>query len=127
MVKEYFRKTKKKIFFFKFLEQLRIFRVSFNRICQREECIRIWKQIARELSLTNEDIEHIEQQYSSKEERCLRCLEQWALNDPRGDITHLARIMRSFGFKTLARMYMNLIEFISNLNDFILGEIESMG
>lgn len=67
----------------------------------------MWKQLARELSLSNEDIERIEQQYSSRQERCLRSLEQWALNDIRADITNLARIIRSLGFKTLARMYLN--------------------
>ena len=86
------------------IDQLRTFRVPFNRICQRDECVRIWKQIAQELLLTNEDIERIEQQYSSKHERCLRSLEQWALNDNRADMTSLVRIIRSFGFKTLARM-----------------------
>jgi hypothetical protein len=88
----------------KFLDPLKIFRVPFNRICQRDECVRIWKQIARELLLKNEDIERIDQEYSSRHERCLRSLEQWALNDPRADIPNLARIMRSFGLKTLARM-----------------------
>ena len=91
---------------------MKSFRVPFNRICQRDECIRIWKQIARELMLANEDIENIEEKYSSKEERCLRSLEHWASHDIRADITSLARIMRSLGFKSLARMYTNLIEFI---------------
>lgn len=89
---------------FFFVDEVRIFRVPFNRICQRDECVRIWKQLARELLLTNEDIEHIEQQYSSRQERCLRSLEQWALNDNRADINNLVRIIRSLGFKTLARM-----------------------
>jgi len=108
-----------------FLDQLRLLRVPFNRICQRDECIRIWKQIARELTLTNEAIEHIEEQYSSKEERCLRCLEHWALNDIRADIPNLARLMRSLGFKSLARMYTKLIHFVYNTN-FFLGEIDNM-
>ncbi len=93
----------------KFLDQLRIFRVPFNRICQRDECVRVWKQIARELLLKNKDIERIEQQYSSRQERCLRSLEQWALNDIQADIIVLTRVMRSLGFKTLARMFIDLI------------------
>ncbi len=83
---------------------MKIFRIPFNRICQRDECVRIWKQIARELLLSNEEIERIERQYSSRQERCLRSLEQWALNDNRTDVTTLIRIIRSLGFKTLARM-----------------------
>jgi len=86
------------------LEQLKIFRIPFNRICQRDECVRIWKQLARELMLTNEDIQHIEQQYSSKHERCMRSLEHWALNQTRADIPCLAKILRTLGFKPLARM-----------------------
>ncbi len=117
--KRFLNKIKKILF----LEQLRIFHVSFNWICQRDECVRVWKQIARELLLNNEDIERIEQQYSSRQERCLRSLEQWALNDPRADIIILARIIRSLGFKTLARMYFDLI---SNTNIFISGEINDM-
>ncbi|CAF1134856.1 unnamed protein product [Adineta steineri] len=89
-------------------DQLRSFYVPFNRICQRAECIRIWKQIARELMLTNDDIEHIERQYPSKEERCLRSLEHWASNSAQADITNLARIMRSLGFKSLARELDNM-------------------
>ena len=89
----------------KYLDQLRIFRVPFNRICQRDECVRRWKQIARELVLTNEEIERIEQQYSSRQERCLRSLEQWALNDTRADISYLARVIRSLGFKLLLVVY----------------------
>jgi hypothetical protein len=88
---------------------LKIFRVPFNRICQREECVRIWKQLARELMLTNEDIERIEQQYSSKQERCLRSLEHWVSNDIRADVSLLARIMRSLGFKPLARMCIHFL------------------
>ncbi len=83
---------------------MKIFRIPFNRICQRDECVRIWKQIARELLLSNEEIERIERQYSSRQERCLRSLEQWALNDNRADVITLIRIIRSLGFKTLARM-----------------------
>ncbi|CAF5001542.1 unnamed protein product, partial [Rotaria socialis] len=33
-------------------DQLRIFNVAFTRICQHDECIRTWKQIARELMLS---------------------------------------------------------------------------
>ncbi len=86
------------------LDPLRVFRIPFNRICQRDECVRMWKQLARELLLSNEEIERIERQYSSRQERCLRSLEQWASNDNRADITILIRIIRSLGFKTLARM-----------------------
>ena len=92
---------------FCFVDQLKIFRVPFNRICQREECVRIWKQLARELLLTNEDIERIEQEYSSRQEKCLRSLETWARGDSRADMNVLVRIIRSLGFKTLARMSMN--------------------
>lgn len=87
-----------------FLEQLKMFQTPFNRICQRDECIRIWKQLARELMLSNEDIQHIEQKYSSKHERCMRSLEHWALNQTRADIPCLAKIIRTLGFKPLARM-----------------------
>lgn len=89
------------------VDQLKMFRVPFNRICQRDECVRIWKQLARELLLTNEEIERIEQDYSSRQERCLRSLEQWAQNDHRADINVLVRVIRSLGFKTLARMSNN--------------------
>jgi hypothetical protein len=89
----------------KYLDQLRIFRVPFNRICQRDECVRRWKQLARELALSNEEIDRIEQQYSSRQERCLRSLERWALNDTRADISYLTRVIRSLGFKSLARKY----------------------
>lgn len=75
------------------------------RICQRDECVRIWKQLARELMLSNEIIQHIEQQYPSKHERCLRSLEHWALNQTKADIPCLARIIRILGFKPLARMF----------------------
>ena len=85
------------------LEQLRILSVAFNRIIQREECVRIWKQLARELSLTNENINQIEQDFSSRQERCLRCLEHWAFNEIRADVFCLAKVIRSLGFKTLAR------------------------
>ena len=80
-------------------------RASFNRICQREECVRIWKQLARELALTNDDIVQSERSYPSKHERCLRCLEQWASNQTRIDILFLAKVIRMLGFKLLARMY----------------------
>jgi len=103
MVKIRKKKNNNKYLFF-FVDQLRIFHLAFNRICQHDECIRIWKQIARELLLSNEDIEYIEQQYSSRQERCLRSLEQWLSNDIQADITSLARVIRSLGFKTLARM-----------------------
>ncbi len=86
------------------VDQLKVFRIPFNRVCQRDECVRIWKQIARELSLSNEEIERIERQYSSRQERCLRSLEEWASNDTRADVTTLIRVIRSLGFKTLARM-----------------------
>ncbi|CAF1259707.1 unnamed protein product [Rotaria sordida] len=89
-------------------EQLKLFRAPFMRICQRDECIRIWKQLARELMLSNEVIQHIEQQYPSKHERCLRSLEHWALNQPRADIPCLARIIRTLGFKPLAREIENM-------------------
>ncbi|CAF1506676.1 unnamed protein product [Adineta ricciae] len=84
-------------------EQLKMCRASFNRICQREECVRIWKQLARELALTNDDIIQIERSYPSKHERCLRCLEQWASNQTRIDILFLAKVIRMLGFKPLAR------------------------
>lgn len=84
--------------------------MPFNRICQREECVRIWKQLARELLLTNEDIERIEQEYSSRQERCLRSLETWARGDSRADMNVLVRIIRSLGFKTLARMSTNCLQ-----------------
>ncbi|CAF3282800.1 unnamed protein product [Rotaria sp. Silwood2] len=89
-------------------EQLKLFRAPFIRICQRDECVRIWKQLARELMLTNEVIQHIEQQYPSKHERCLRSLEHWALNQTRADIPCLARIIRTLGFKPLAREIENM-------------------
>jgi len=95
----------------KFLEQLKIFQTPFNRICQRDECVRIWKQLARELMLTNEDIKYIDQQYPSKHEKCLRSLEHWALNQSRADILCLAKIIRTLGFKPLARMYLDFILF----------------
>jgi hypothetical protein len=62
--------------------------------------------------LSNEDIDRLEQQYSSRQERCLRSLERWAVNDIRADIPYLARVVRSLGFKSLARMYRYLIQFI---------------
>jgi hypothetical protein len=104
-------KNTKFYFFFKFLflEQLKIFQTPFNRICQRDECIRIWKQLARELMLSNEDIQYIDQQYPSKHEKCLRSLEHWALNQSRADISCLAKIIRTLGFKPLARMYLDFI------------------
>ncbi len=104
---------------------MKIFQTPFNRICQRDECVRIWKQLARELMLSNEDIQSIEQQYPSKHERCLRSLEHWALNQTRADIPCLAKIIRTLGFKPLARMFfdfMLLIEFFF----IFLGEIENM-
>ncbi len=92
-----------------FIEQLKIFQTPFNRICQRDECVRIWKQLARELMLSNEDILHMEQKYPSKHERCLRSLEHWALNQTRADIPCLAKILRTLGFKPLARMSSDFI------------------
>ncbi|CAF3703405.1 unnamed protein product [Rotaria sp. Silwood1] len=89
-------------------EQLKLLRAPFIRICQRDECVRIWKQLARELMLTNDIIQHIEQQYPSKHERCLRSLEHWALNQTRADIPCLARIIRTLGFKPLAREIENM-------------------
>ncbi|CAF0813702.1 unnamed protein product [Rotaria sordida] len=89
-------------------DQLRILSVSFNRICQHDECVRMWKKIARELTLTNEDIQRIEEQYSSKQEQCLRSLEQWALNNSQADIKSLSRIIRSLGFKSLSRELDNM-------------------
>ncbi|CAF3425125.1 unnamed protein product [Rotaria socialis] len=84
-------------------DQLRIFNVAFTRICQHDECIRTWKQIARELMLSNEDIQRIEEQYLLNQERCLRSLELWASDDSRADIKILARMMRSLGFRALSR------------------------
>lgn len=84
-------------------EQLKSFRAPFNRICQREECVRMWKQLARDLKLTNDDIEHIENKYASKEEQCQRSLEQWAANDAHADIPSLAFAIRKLGLKSLAR------------------------
>ncbi|CAF4127517.1 unnamed protein product, partial [Adineta steineri] len=89
-------------------QQLKLFRTPFNRICQRDECIRIWKQLARELMLNNEEIQRIEGQYPSKHERCLRSLEHWALNQTLVDIPSLARIIRTLGFKSLAREIENM-------------------
>ncbi|CAF3628071.1 unnamed protein product [Rotaria socialis] len=89
-------------------DQLKLFRAPFMRICQRDECVRIWKQLARELMLSNEIIQHIEQQYPSKHERCLRSLEHWALNQTRADLPCLARIIRILGFKPLAREIENM-------------------
>ncbi|CAF3790122.1 unnamed protein product [Rotaria sordida] len=89
-------------------DQLRILSVPFNRICQHDECVRMWKLIARELTLTNEDIQRIEEQYSSKQEQCLRSLEQWALNNSQADIKSLSRIIRSLGFKSLSRELDNM-------------------
>jgi len=97
---------------------MKMFQASFNRICQREECIRIWKQLARELMLTNEEILSIEQRYASKHERCYRSLEHWALNQPRADIPILAKTMRTLGFKTLARMFASLTSFCFNIKTF---------
>ncbi|UJR26493.1 hypothetical protein I4U23_007820 [Adineta vaga] len=99
------RQTQKK---FSKDEQLRSFRVPFNRICQREECISRWKEIARALNLTNEDIKHIEESCPSREERCLRSLESWTSNENQADIPTLARILRSLGFKSLAREIDNM-------------------
>ncbi|CAF2739920.1 unnamed protein product [Rotaria sp. Silwood2] len=82
-------------------DQLKILSVPFNRICQNDECVRMWKEIARELMLTNEDIQRIEEQYLSKQEQCLRSLEQWALNDNLADIKSLSGIMGSLGFNSL--------------------------
>ena len=79
--------------------------IPFNRICQYEECVSLWKQIAQELMLTNEDIQHIEEKYLSKHERCFRSLEHWALNDSQANIPILACIIRSLGFRSLARTY----------------------
>ncbi|CAF1133282.1 unnamed protein product [Rotaria magnacalcarata] len=84
-------------------DQLRIFHVAFTRICQHDECIRTWKQIARELMLSNEDIQRIEEQYLLNQERCLRSLELWASDDSRADMKILARMMRSLGFRALSR------------------------
>ncbi|CAF3343764.1 unnamed protein product [Rotaria sp. Silwood1] len=89
-------------------DQIKILNVAFNRICQHDECVRMWKQIAGELMLNNEDIQHIEEQYLSQQERCLRSLEQWASNDSRADITSLSRIIRSLGFKSLSRELDNM-------------------
>lgn len=86
-------------------DQLKTFQAAFTRICQREECIRIWKQLARELMLTNEEILSIEQRYPSKHERCYRSLEHWASNQPRADIPILAKTIRTLGFKSLAREF----------------------
>lgn len=77
--------------------------MPFNRICQREECLRIWKRLARDLSLSLEEIQQIEQKYPSKQERCLRSLELWSKKDSRADLTSLARTLRTLGFKSLAR------------------------
>ena len=82
---------------------MRVLSIAFTRLCQREECVRIWKQISRELSLTNENIMDIERQYTNRHERCLRALEQWSNNEPRADVLCLAKIIRTLGFKTLAR------------------------
>ena len=112
------------------LEQLKLFRVLFNRICQRDECVRIWKQLARELMLTNEVINDIEQQYPSKHERCLRSLEYWALNQTRADVACLTKIIRILGFKSLARMFtlfdFTTIVFFLYSIEILLGEIENM-
>ncbi|UJR22588.1 hypothetical protein I4U23_025633 [Adineta vaga] len=89
-------------------EQLKVFRTPFNRICQRDECVRIWKQLARELSLSNEDIDRIDTYYPSKHERCLRCLEQWASNQTRTDLSPLVKVIRTLGFKPLAREIENM-------------------
>lgn len=86
-----------------FVDVLKTFQTPFSRICQRDECVRIWKLLARELMLTNEDILIIEQKYPSRHERCLRSLEHWALHQSRADIPCLAKIMRTLGFKPLAR------------------------
>jgi hypothetical protein len=104
---------------------LKIFQAAFSRICQRDECVRIWKQLARELMLSNDDIQSMEQKYPSKHERCLRSLEFWAVNQTRADIPCLAKIIRTLGFKPLARMFFNLIVFIE-FSSIFLGEIENM-
>ncbi|CAF1395614.1 unnamed protein product [Adineta ricciae] len=84
-------------------EQLTLFRAPFNRICQREECTTRWKEIARALDLTNDDIQHIEESCLSREERCLRSLEYWLSHNNQADILTLARTLRSLSFKSLAR------------------------
>jgi hypothetical protein len=100
--------------------------MPFARICQRDECVRVWKQLARELALSNQEIERIEQSYPSKHERCLRCLEQWAATQTDADFLSLAIIIRTLGFKSLARMC--IIEVGSSFSTelLFLGEIESM-
>jgi len=75
--------------------------------------------------LSNEDIQYIEQNYPSKHERCLRSLEHWALNQTRADIPCLAKIIRTLGFKPLARMCLNFI-FNFQFNFYFLGEIDNM-
>ena len=102
------------------------FRTPFTRICQRDECVRVWQQLARELALSNQEIDEIERLYPSKHERCLRCLEQWAASQPQADLLYLARIIRTLGFKPLARTCIveHKPSFLIML--FLLGEIESM-
>ena len=105
---------------------MKTFQTPFSRICQRDECVRMWKLLARELMLTNEDIQIIEQKYPSRNERCLRSLEHWALHQSRADIPCLAKILRTLGFKPLARMFSYSILFLSFIPSFLLGEIENM-
>jgi hypothetical protein len=76
--------------------------------------------------LSNEDIQSIEQKYPSKHERCLRSLEHWALNQTRADIPCLAKIIRTLGFKPLARMCLNFYFQFSIQFLFFLGEIDNM-
>ena len=79
--------------------------------------------------LTNDDIERIEQQYSSRQERCLRSLEAWVSKDIRADIPALARILRSLGFKPLARTCIATDLFLEQSSICIIsvsGEIEQM-
>lgn len=87
------------------LDQSKLLTAAFHRICQREECVRIWKQLARELSLLNDEIQTIDHQYATRQERCLRALQKWSQNEPLADILCLAKILRTLGFKTLARMF----------------------
>ena len=103
-------------------------RVPFNRICQRDECVRAWQQLADRLNVAEDTIEKIENGYLSRQERCLRSLEYWATHDERADILRLVRILRSLGFKSLAGMSASL-RFsggLATMRSLVLGEIEDM-
>ncbi|CAF1289442.1 unnamed protein product, partial [Didymodactylos carnosus] len=79
-----------------------LFIVPFSKICQRDEIVKIWKIIAQELMLTNDDINQIEHNCPSQHERCLRTLELWAKQDNKADLYDLGRVMRLLGHKPLA-------------------------